>query len=114
MQQGSWSWKEDGCRKDCSMLDGRTKSKCEGCHKEDGTERHGLFHCPSWSEVRHRIPEDFRKCEQKLRTSQKEWKWQRGIVAYPPSESHWNRDHTISVKIITVLTRYRPIVFELI
>ena len=23
--------------------------------------------------------------------SKKEWKWQRGIVAHPPSESPWNR-----------------------
>ena len=40
------------------------------------------------------IPEAFRKREQKTKMSKKEWKWQRGIVAHPLSESHWNRGHS--------------------
>ena len=67
------------------------ENKCEGCHKEEGTERHRLYHCPSWNEVRRRIPEAFRKWEQKERTSKKEWKWQRGMATHPLSESQWNR-----------------------
>ena len=35
----------------------------------------------------------FRKLEQKARTSKNEWKWQRGIVVHPLSESQWNRSH---------------------
>ena len=31
--------------------------------------------------------------EQKARTSQKEWRWQRGIVSHPLSDSQWNRSH---------------------
>ena len=37
------------------------------------------------------IPEAFRKWEQKTKTSEKEWKWQSGIVAHLLSESQWNR-----------------------
>ena len=58
---------------------------------EEGTEKHRLYHCLEWYEVRREIPEAFRKLEQKARTSKKEWKWQRGIVAHPLSESQWNR-----------------------
>ena len=31
--------------------------------------------------------------KQTARTSKKEWKWQRGIVEHPLTESQWNRDH---------------------
>ena len=61
--------------------------------KEEGTEKHRLHHCPGWNEIRRGIPEAFRTSEQKVRTSKKEWKCQRGIVTHPPSESHWNRGH---------------------
>ena len=54
-------------------------------------EKHRLYHCPEWHEVRREIPEAFRKLEG--RTSKKEWKWQRGIVVHPLSESQWNRGH---------------------
>ena len=60
---------------------------------EEGTEKHRLYHCPEWHAVRRNIPESFRKCEQKAKTSKKEWKWQRVIVAHPLSESQWNRGH---------------------
>ena len=46
------------------------ESECQACHKEEGTEKHRLYHCPK-----------------------KEWKWQRGIVPHPLSESPWNRGH---------------------
>ena len=39
------------------------------------------------------LPEAFRKLKQKARTSTKEWKWHRGIVVHPLSESQWNRSH---------------------
>ena len=39
-----------------------------------------------------------RKLEQKARTSKKEWKWQRGIVAHPFSESQWKRGHFVVTK----------------
>ena len=46
-----------------------------------------------WYEVRREIPEPFRIWEQKAGTSKKEWKWRRGIVEHPLSESQWNRGH---------------------
>ena len=56
-------------------------------------QKHRLYNCPEWHEVRREIPEAFRKWEQKARTSRKEWKWQRGIVTHPLSERQWNRGH---------------------
>ena len=68
------------------------EGECQTCHKEEGTEKHRLYHCPEWYEVILEISEAFRKWEQKERTS-KEWKWQRGIVTHCLSESQWNRGH---------------------
>ena len=73
------------------------ESKCQACHKEEGTEHHRVYHCPEWHGVRRRIPDAFRKCEEKARTAKKEWKCQRGIVTHLVSESQWNRGH-FSVK----------------
>ena len=60
-------------------IDRSDESKCQACHKEEGTEKHRLYHCPEWNEVRREIPEAFRKWEQKSRTSKNKWKWRRGI-----------------------------------
>ena len=46
-----------------------------------------------WYEVRREIPDAFRNWEQKAKTSKKEWKWQRGMVAPPLCESKWCRGH---------------------
>ena len=43
------------------------ESECQACHKEEGTEKHWLYHCPEWYEVRREIPEAFRKWEQKAK-----------------------------------------------
>ena len=37
------------------------ESKCQACHKEEGTEKHRLYHCPEWYEVRREILEVFQK-----------------------------------------------------
>ena len=63
----------------------------KACHKEEGTEKHMIYHCPGWNEVRRQIPEACRMWEEKARTSKKEWKWQRGMMTHPPSESQWNK-----------------------
>ena len=55
--------------------------------------RHRKAQAPEWHEIRREILEAFRKWEHMARTSKKEWKWQRGIVAHPLSESRWNRGH---------------------
>ena len=65
-------------------------SECQSCKTEEGTEKHRLYHCPEWHAGRRDVPESFRKWEQKAKTSKKEWKWQRGIVAHPLSESHFS------------------------
>ena len=64
-------------------------SQCQACQREEGTEKHRLYHCPEWHAARRGIPEAFRKWEQKAKTS----KWQRGIVEHPLSERQRNRGH---------------------
>ena len=56
---------------------------CRGCNKREGTEKHRLYHCPSWKEVRNQTPEDLGKWEQRAKTSKKDWTWQKGITSYP-------------------------------
>ena len=58
-------------------------SQCQACQMEESTEKHRLYHCSEWHEIMREILEACRKWEQKARTSKKEWKWQRGIVAHP-------------------------------
>ena len=83
--EGGWTQKR---LFDIAWLD---VSQCQACQLEEGTERHRLYHCAEWHEIRRKIQEACRKWEQKAKTSKKEWKWQRGIVAHPLSESQWNR-----------------------
>ena len=88
------------------------ESKCEACHKEEGTEKHRLYFCPGWDEVRRQIPETRRKCEQKATTSKKEWKWQRGIVTDPPNESqqgHFSLKKSGSLRSIKLVYASRRI-----
>ena len=92
MSPENWSWKV-GFRKDASMLVGLTKRCSTPVTREEGTEIHRLYHCPEWNEVRREIPEAFRRWEQKERSSEEEWKWQRGTVTHPDSENQWNRGH---------------------
>ena len=86
-------WKVVGRKRDCSILIGRTPVNVKPAKKEEGTEKYRVYHCPEWYEVRREIPAVFKKVEQKVRTSKKEWKWQRGIVEHHLSESQWNRGH---------------------
>ena len=90
--EGGWTQKRlfDICWSDASQ--------CQACHMEGGTEKHRLYQCSEWHEIRREIPEAFRKWEQKARTSKKEWKWSRVIVAHPLSESQWNRGHSTKKK----------------
>ena len=37
------------------------ESECQACHKEEGTEKHRLYHCPEWHEIRREIQEAVRK-----------------------------------------------------
>ena len=57
-------------------------SQCQACQMVEGTEKHRLYRCPEWHAMRADIPESVRVWEQKAKTSKKEWKWQRGIVAH--------------------------------
>ena len=78
-------------------------SQCQACHMEEGTEKHWLYRCPEWPAVRRRIPEAFRKWEQKVRTSKKEWNWQKRIVAHPLTEFQWYRGYFSMARPLTVL-----------
>ena len=67
---------EGGCWEQKKLFDigWSDKCECEACHKEEGTDKRRLHHCPDWHEVRREIPEAFRKWQQKARTSKKEGK----------------------------------------
>ena len=93
IQPGNWCWKEVGFRKNLFDIGWSDESKCQACHKEEGTEKHMLYHYPALNEVRRGIPVAFRKWEQKARTAKKEWKCHGGIVTHPLSDSQWNRGH---------------------
>ena len=82
--QDSWV----GRKRDCSWS---YVSQCQACQLEEGTEKHRLYHCPGWYEIRWEIPETCRKCEQQVKSSRREWKWQRGVVEHPLRESQWTR-----------------------
>ena len=69
------------------------ESKCQACHKEEGTDKHRLYRCPEWHEVRRGIPDAFRKWEQKAKTSKK------GIAAHPLSEGPRNRGSLQNEKV---------------
>ena len=50
---------------------GQPKKNCRGFKKGDGTEKHRLYHCRSWREVRNQIAEVWGDWEQRTRTSKK-------------------------------------------
>ena len=84
----------DGRKRDCSILVGWRPVNVKPAKKRKEQKKHRLCRCPERPEIgREKIPEVFSKLEQKARTSKKEWKWQRGIVEHPLSESQWNRGH---------------------
>ena len=44
------------------------ENECQACHEEEGTEKHRLYHCQGWDEIRREIPEACRKLQQKAET----------------------------------------------
>ena len=38
-------------------VDWSETSQCQACQTEEGTEKHRLYHCPEWYEVRREIPD---------------------------------------------------------
>ena len=46
-------------------------SECQACHKEEGTEKHRLHHCPRWHEVRREMHETLQKVGAKTRERQR-------------------------------------------
>ena len=84
--EGGWTQKRlfDMCWSDVSQ--------CQACHMDEGTEKHRLYHCPEWHAVRRdiRVLQDVGA---KGENVEERWKWQRGKVAQPLSDSRWNRGH---------------------
>ena len=66
--QKSSSGRRVGAAKKCFDIGWSDKSECQACQ---GTEKHKLYHCAEWYEVRRKIPKAFRKWEQKAKTSKK-------------------------------------------
>ena len=57
--EGAWKQKR---WYDMGLSEGKV---CKGCADEERTEKHRLYHCPPWKEVRYQISEETRQCEQK-------------------------------------------------
>ena len=68
-------------------------SQCQACQMEEGTEKQGFTTVRNGTQEGGRSQRPFRKWKQKAKMSKKDWKWPRGIVAHPFSESQWNRSH---------------------
>ena len=69
------------------------EEKCRGCDKEEGREKHRLYLCPAWREVRNQIRERLGKWEQRAISSEEDWTRQRGITSYPLGASKWRNSH---------------------
>ena len=96
--KGVWTWKHRNVARKIFLEGGWTQKRlfdigCQSMSSLPDGGRHRLYHCPEWHAIRRDIPESFRKWEHKARTSKKEWKWQRGIVAHSLSDGQWNGGH---------------------
>ena len=67
---------------DMNWADSNTCKCCEA----EGAEEHRLYHCKTWREERHRMPDGARTCEMRARSSKEDWRWQRGLMSYPASD----------------------------
>ena len=61
MLRGNYVWKEGWVQKGLFDIGRSDESKCQACHKVEGTEKHRLYHCPEWYDVRRGIPDACRK-----------------------------------------------------
>ena len=89
----SWFWKEVGCRKDSSTLVGQMKANVKLDTKRKVQKITGSTIVQNGTRSDERSQRLSESGSKKARTSKKEWKWQRGIVAHPLMESQWNRGH---------------------
>ena len=62
-----------------------------GCNKEEGTEKHRVYHCPLWREVRNQTPDGLEKWEQRAKTSGEYRKWQSEIASHSMVEGNWRK-----------------------
>ena len=61
MLQENWVLEGGWVQKKLFDIGWSDESRWQACHKEEGTEKHRLYHCPEWYEVRREIPEGFQK-----------------------------------------------------
>ena len=64
-------------------------------NKEEGNEKHRLYQCPCWKEVRNHILEQSGKWEQRANTSRKIGS-DRGITLHPLSKGRWKKSQHAS------------------
>ena len=84
------------------------KSECQACHKEEGTQKHTKAQAlplPRMVRTQTGDPRSFQKVRAKSENQKKEWKWQRGLVTHPLSESQWDRGHFSMTKWESELQR---------
>ena len=65
--------------------------KCQACHKEEGTEKYRLYHCPALHEVRRGDSGCFQEVGAKSESVKEGVAVAKKYVTHPLSESQWNR-----------------------
>ena len=79
----NWFWKEVGCRKHSSTLVGQMKANVKLDTKRKVQKITGSTIVQNGTRSDERSQRLSESGSKKTRTSKKEWKWQRGIVAHP-------------------------------
>ena len=78
----NWTEKQRNVARKIFLLGGWTQKRlfdvgwsdvnqCQACQREEGTEKHRLYHCSEWHEVRREIPEAFRKWSKKRKLQER-------------------------------------------
>ena len=89
----SWSWKEVGCRKDCTTLAGETKRSVECVTKQKAQRSADCTTARVGRRSDTKSQKKLSKCEQEAKTLKKDWNRQRGITPRPLSEGQWRESH---------------------
>ena len=74
------------------------RKKCRGCDNEEGTEKHRVYHCPSWREGRNQIPEGFGEVEAKGEDEERRSNCRKSHLSVHKWESEKHKGWTLPVE----------------
>ena len=96
------SWKEVGRKRDYSTLAGRISVNVKLARWWKAQRSTGSTTAQSGMKADGKFQRPSKSWSKKQEPQKKEWKWQRGIVLHPLSESQWNRGHFSMRKWVSV------------